>query len=299
MSFFNRKNREDALLKRINATKRITRYMQCLIGIFFVALSFNLFMLPNNIVYGGVSGLSIITKKLFDIEPSTFIFMSSIVLLSLSFIFLGKKNTARTLVGSLLFPILVKLTLPLVDVIDLKTNDLLLISIFGGVLNGFGAGLIFKAGFTTGGTDILNQIVSKYFKVSIGKAMLMTDGLIVVAGGFVFGPQMVLYAMIVLYIISLMADKVILGVSQSKAFYIMTSKEEEVKEFILDNVSHGMTVLDAHGGYSGNKQKVLMCVIPTKEYFKFKEGVSLIDSGAFFVVTDAYEVVGGAFKKTP
>jgi uncharacterized membrane-anchored protein YitT (DUF2179 family) len=299
MSFLNRKIREEALLKRINAAKRITRYTQFLIGVFSVALSFNLFMLPNNIVYGGVSGLSIITKKLFNIDPSNFILMSSIVLLLLSLALLGKKSTAKTLIGSLLFPLLVKLTLPLVDIIDLNTNDMLLISICGGVLNGFGAGLIFKAGFTTGGTDILNQIVSKYFKVSIGKAMLMTDGLIVIGGGFVFGPQMVLYAMIVLYIISLMADKVILGISQSKAFYIMTSKEEEVKEFILDNVSHGMTVLDAHGGYSGNKQKVLMCVIPTKEYFKFKEGVSLIDSGAFFVVTDAYEVVGGAFKKTP
>ncbi|MFA5602737.1 MAG: YitT family protein [Bacilli bacterium] len=299
MSIFKRKEKDSGILNIINTKNRIGRYTQTLIGIFFVALSFNLFMLPNNIVCGGVSGLSIIGHDMFDIEPATFIFIASIILLLSSLVFLGKKNTARTLVGSLLFPLFVKITVPLVDLINLKDIDLLLVSIFGGVMSGFGAGLIFKSGFTTGGTDILNQIVSKYFKVSIGKAMLINDGLIVLIGGFVFGAQMVLYAIIVLYIISIMTDKVILGISQSKAFYIVTSKEKEVRAFILENLSHGMTVLDAHGGYSGDKQKVLMCVIPTKEYFKFKEGVSIIDNEAFFVVTDAYEVVGGAFKKTP
>jgi uncharacterized membrane-anchored protein YitT (DUF2179 family) len=299
MSVFKRSEKEANILSTIQTKNRIPRYTQALIGLFFVALAFNLFMLPNNIVYGGVSGLSIVGYDLFKIEPATFIFIASIILLLLSLIFLGKKSTARTLVGSLLFPLFVKITVPIADLIDLKDIDLLLVSIFGGVMSGFGSGLIFKAGFTTGGTDILNQIVAKYFKVSIGKAMLMTDGLIVLIGGFVFGVQMVLYAIIVLYIISIMADKVILGISQSKAFYIVTSKEKEVREFILENLSHGMTILDAHGGYSGNKQKVLMCVIPTKEYFKFKEGVRIIDEEAFFVVTDAYEVVGGAFKRTP
>ena len=102
-----------------------------------------------------------------------------------------------------------------------------------------------------------------------------------------------MYSLITLYIISVMTDKVILGISQSKAFYIITEHETAVKQFILKHLNHGVTVLDGRGGYTGNHQKVIMCVIPTKEYFMFKEGIHQIDKNAFFVVTDAYEVSGG------
>lgn len=170
---------------------------------------------------------------------------------------------------------------------------MLLSAIFGGVVAGIGAGLIYKAGFTNGGTDIVNQIVSKYCKVSIGKAIMMSDGLILLSGTFVFGINNFMYALIVLYIISVLTDRVLLGISDSKAFYIVTEKDNEVKEFVLDKLSHGVTIFEARGGYENKKQKVLFCVIPTKEYFKLKEGISLIDDKAFFVVTDAYEVYGG------
>ena len=102
-----------------------------------------------------------------------------------------------------------------------------------------------------------------------------------------------MYGVIILYIISMLTDKVLLGISDSKAFYIVTEKEEQVKEYILNNLSHGVTIFQARGGYDNKKQKVLFCVIPTKEYFKLKEGIAAIDQKAFFVVTDAYEVYGG------
>ncbi|MDD4298715.1 MAG: YitT family protein, partial [Bacilli bacterium] len=104
----------------------------------------------------------------------------------------------------------------------------------------------------------------------------------------------VMYAIIILYIHSLMADKIILGISDNKAFYIITDKEEEVKKYVLDSLNHGVTILKAKGGYDGRKENVLLCVVPARHYFKLKEGISLIDSEAFFVVTDAYEVKGGA-----
>ena len=164
----------------------------------------------------------------------------------------------------------------------------------GAALTGFGLGLVFKSGFSTGGTDILNQIVSKYFKMSLGNAMFFTDGLIIVCGIFVFGWTNFMYSILSLYIISIMTDKVVLGISNSKAFYIITEHETDVKRFITQYLNHGVTVFDVRGGYTGNNKKMIMCIIPTKEYYLFKEGISNIDPKAFFVVTDSYEVSGGA-----
>ena len=211
----------------------------------------------------------------------------------LSFILLGKEKTMNSVVGSLLYPIIVKLTVPLVNYITLNIDDTLVLTIFGAVISGFGYGLIFKSGFTTGGTDILNQIFAKYFKMSIGNAMFFTDGFIILFGAFALGWDVLMYSIILLYIISIMTDKVILGISESKAFYIITEHETAVKKFITQYLSHGVTVLEGRGGFTGNNKKVIMCIIPTKEYYIAKEGIHSIDENAFFVVTDAYEVYGG------
>lgn len=284
---------DENILKQIYQKDRVKRYIQFVIGLLLVAISFNLFLSPNNLVAGGVSGIAIIVRHIFGIDPSIVIFISSVILLILSFFLLGKEKTMGSILGSLLFPLFVKLTANIDVFLDIDNTQLLLAAIFGGVIQGFGAGLIFKAGFTTGGTDIVNQIISKYAKVSIGSSMLMSDGLIVLSGVFVFGVTKLMYALIVLYIITVMTDKVILGISDSKAFYIITDEEEKVKEFILKYLNHGVTIFQAKGGYTKEKQTVLLCVIPTKEYFKLKEGIHEIDNDAFFVVTDAYEVFGG------
>lgn len=277
-------------IKDINSKMLFGRYLLLLIGCLIAALAFNMFFLPFSIVCFGVSGISVITDELFGIDPSFFMLISSIVLLIFSFIALGYEKTKNSIIGSILFPICVTLTQPMADMLALETTDILIISIFGGFISGLGYGLIFKTGFTTGGTDILNQIVSKYFKVSIGQSMLMVDGLIVLAGGFIFGIEMIMYGVIVLYIISMMSDKVILGISESKAFYIFTKKEKEVKEYLVNYINVGATIFEGVGGFSDKHQKMIMTVIPTKMYFLVKEGISTIDDNAFFVVTDAYEV---------
>ncbi len=293
MLFKKKKLLDENILKIIYSKGRLKRYLGFIFGVLLVAISYNLFMLPSEVVYG-VGGIGIILKKLCGIDPATTIMVGSILLLLLSFILLGKDKTASSVVGSLLYPVFVKLTENIGTYIALGDAEPLIIVIFGAVINGFGLGIIFKMGFTTGGTDILNQIVAKYGKTSVGNAMFMTDGLIVLLGVFVFGWTRVMYSIISLYIISVMTDKVILGISESKAFYIITEHETEVKKFILNHLSHGVTVLDARGGFTGNHEKVIMCIIPTKEYFVAKEGISAIDPNAFFVVTDAYEVSGGA-----
>lgn len=271
----------------------LKRYAFFFIGLLLISIAFNAFLLPNNIVFGGVSGISIITKKFFGWDPSIFIMISSLLLLVVSFVFLGVKKTKGSIMGSIMFPIFIELTSNIPLYLNLDKTDLLICAIFGGVLYGIGAGLVFKAGFTTGGTDIINQIISKYAKTSMGTSLILSDGLIVLCGVFVFGVTKLMYAIITLYIISLITDKVLLGISDSKAFYIIAEKDNEIKEYVLKELGHGVTIFEGKGGFSKEKQKVLFCVIPTKDYFKLKEGIHNIDSEAFFVVTDAYEVLGG------
>lgn len=291
MRIFKKKDDRN-ILKEIYQKDRLVRYAEFILGVFLVAVAYNVFMLPSATVYG-VGGLGIILKKLFDFNPSLVILISSIILLIFSFLLLGKEKSTKSIVGSLLYPLFVSLTSEICSLIDTSNCETLLIILFGAVITGFGSGLIFKSGFTTGGTDILNQIFAKYFKVSLGTSMFFTDGLIIITSYFVFGLSEVMYSFIALYIISMMADKVILGISQSKAFYIITEHESEVKRYVTDSLRHGVTVLDGRGGYTGNSQKVIMCIIPTREYFNVKEGILDIDPGAFFIVTDAYEVSGG------
>ena len=291
--FFKKKELLDQnIIKLIYKKKLLTRYAGFLAGLFLVSLAFNVFLLPSEVVYG-VSGVAVMLKKIYGLDPSLVIMIGSILLLILSFILLGKEKTANTVIGSLLYPVFVKLTEPLAGMIDLGSTEPVVIALFGAAISGFGLGMIFKAGFTTGGTDILNQIVSKYFKMSIGNAMFFTDGVIVATSMFVFGFQKFMYSELSIYLISVMTDKVILGISQSKAFYIITEHETDVKKFIMTYLSHGVTVLEGRGGYTGDRKKVIMCIIPTKEYFVAKEGIKKIDKDAFFLVTDAYEVAGG------
>ncbi|MBS7020880.1 MAG: YitT family protein [Firmicutes bacterium] len=291
--FFKKKQLLDEnIMKNIYKKDRLVRYSQFFLGALLVALSFNLFILPNKIVYG-MSGIGVIMNATLGLEPSTVILIGSIILLIMSYFLLGKEKTVNSILGSIVVPIFIRLTAFVPEYVQIDMNDPLLITLFGAFVTGFGMGLVFKAGYTTGGTDILNQIVSKYFHMSLGNAMYCTDGLIVASSFFFFGASKLLYSIISLYIISLMTDKVILGVSNSKAFYIITDHETAVKKFIMEHLSHGVTVLDGRGGFTGNHQKVIMCIIPTKEYFVAKEGIREIDKDAFFLVTDAYEVNGG------
>lgn len=270
----------------------LKRYIILLIGLFLYAFAYNLFLKPNSIVAGDVDGIANIFKEI--INPNLLITILCIILLILSFPLLGVKTTIGSIIGTLVFPIFVTLTSDISSYIKIDSDDLLLVAVVAGVIRGVGYGLTFKVGFTTGGTDILNQIVAKYMHTSIGNAMLIVDGSIVLVGGFVFGWTNMLYAIIVLYILSIITDKIMLGISKSKAFYIITSEEDKVKDYIMNKLGHGVTIFPVKGGYTKEKQKMLMCVIPTREYYKLKEGISEIDNESFFVITDAYEVKGGA-----
>lgn len=295
MMWLRKKNESEEMnvIQAIYKKDRLVRYAQFVSGILCVAIAFNLFILPTKIVYG-MNGIGVICNSIWGVDSSIVILCGNIFLLLLSCLLLGVDKTKNSVLGSLCVPLFIKLTAFLPAYMSIPMDDPLLMTLFGAAMTGFGLGLVFKSGFTTGGTDILNQIVSKYAHMSIGSSMIFTDGLIILAGIFAFGWIQLMYSVISLYIISIMTDKVILGISNSKTFYIITEHETAVKKFIMQHLSHGVTVLDGRGGFTGNHQKVIMCIIPTKEYFIAKEGIHSIDPNAFFLVTDAYEVYGGA-----
>ena len=277
------------LLDRIDQKDLVKRYFLLIIGCFIVAFAFNVFFKEYGIVCFGISGLSLVANKV-GISNFMFIFVGDIFLLFVSYFTLGKKKTRNATLGSILFPIFVLVTEPLVSYFQFDNLELLVAAIFGGVLSGVGYGLIYKTNFNTGGTDIICEIVAKYTKVSLGKAMWISDGLVVMSGLLISKPEMILYGFLVLYLISFMTDRVVLGISQSKAFYIVTEKKDEVREFLLSMPSGGVTLINARGGYSNVKETLLLGVVPTRQYFIVKEGLKEIDENIFFLACDAYEV---------
>ncbi len=269
------------------------RFIQFFSGCFIVAMAYNLFIASNDLVPGGVGGIAVIINNLFGIENYLVVLVVNVFLLIMSFILLGKEKTRSTIMGSILFPILIKLTEHANVWIQFDTTKVLLMAVVGGCVFGTGAGLIFKAGYTTGGTDIINQIISKYGKMSMGKSMLLSDGLIVILSGVFFGVSSMLYSILILYMISIISDRIVLGISSNKMFYIVTSKEDEIKKYIIEELNHGATIFKAKGGVKEHNKKVIMTTLPTKNYYDLRDGIEKIDKDAFFIVTDSYVVFGG------
>ena len=286
-----REKRINEIIERVNKKNVFSRYIMLLSGCLIVAFSFNLFFLRYNIVCFGVSGVSIVLAE-FGIPPSTFIMITNIILLIISYFFLGINDTKGQIVGSLLYPVFVSLTAYITNLIDLGNLEMIVIAVMGGVLAGVGYGLIYKSGYGTGGTDIIGNMVVKYSKISMGNAMMFINISIIVLGKLVFSWKTVMYAVVVAYLISMFTDKILLGISNSKAFYIVVdkSKDDIVRDFLISLNGVGSTVIDAHGGYSNDRQTLILAVAPTKMYFLIKEGLKEIDKNIFYLVCDSYEV---------
>ena len=280
-----------SLLKEITSSKKVKRYVQFFIGVLLSAAAFNIFLKPCNLIYG-LSGFSIITEKFFNIDPSLVILIGNILLLIASFVFLGLDRTKPTIVGSILYPVLVKLTEFLPDYIDLGDTEMIVIALCGALVSGIGTGLVFKNNFTTGGTDVLKQILSHYGKMQYSKANIYSEGLIMLAGGIFFGWQSFIYSFITLYVSGIVSDRVILGISEYKTLEIITTEETTIKEFIMESLNRGVTEIDAQGGYTKKKKKVLLCAIPTREYFIATEAIKKLDPEAFVIIIDTYEIQG-------
>ncbi len=282
----------EKIIEAVYNNDKVKRYVLFILAVLIQAIAFNVFILPCNLIFG-VSGISVILHDTLNLTPSLIILLANILLIIASFTFLGKDATKGTILGSLIYPLFIELTSGLSNYIDLENTEIVVIALAGAVLTGIGSGIVFREGFTTGGSDVVKQILSEYGKMSLGKATIYVEGVIIIAGLLVFGWQSFIYSILVLAVMSVITDKVLIGISQYKTFQIVTTKEKEVKQFILNQLHHGVTEIEGRGAYTGNKQKILLSTLPTKEYFLAKEGILLIDPKAFFIVTDAYEVRGG------
>lgn len=282
------KKKKPAVIKKRSG---LVDFTVLLIGCTLSALSFNLFLFPNNIAVG-FSGLSTIFNNLFGIRPSLFLLISYIIILIFSFIILGIESTKKAIVASILYPLLVEATSYLTVYIDVSNIEKIVLVFCGGLLSGFGSGLSYKVGYSTGGSDVISLIFNKLFKRPMGTCNIITNTIIISFGFLVFGLSTVIYSVIVVYLMSIVIDKVMIGISQSKTFQVITENETDVKRFLLSKLSHGVTILDGRGGYTGNITKLIMCVIPTREYFAVKQGILSIDPKALIMVSDVYEVIG-------
>lgn len=267
--------------------KKIMKYLTVIFGLLLMAISFNLFQEPYNFAAGGVTGLSIILHKFINIDESIFIFIINQSLIIVSFLVLGKKKTINTILGSILLPIFIKIT-SFINIVTLEL-DYILIAIIGGVLYGVGLGLIYKNGFTSGGTDILNQIMEVKYKIPMDKSIITVDGFIVVLSALAFGIPSMIYSFIMLIIISYMSNKTILELNQNKVLYIYTDEALKIKEYLTENFNYDLTIFNTIGGFSKKMKKLYMCSVSTKDYYAIKEGILYIDPKAFIVVTNAYE----------
>lgn len=273
--------------------EKLLEYLYVLVGSAIVALSFNVFLLPNRIASGGVSGISTILDATIGWEPAYVQWAFNIPLFIAGVLLLGRQFGAKTLAGTIFLPFIVFLT----SDFGAWTSDPLLGALFGGIGVGLGLGIVFRGKASTGGTDLAAQIINKYTGLTLGTCVALIDGMIVLAAAIVFDIERGLYALIALYVTSKTIDLVQIGWGRSKMVMIITSKEIEVREGILNKIDRGVTKLSAYGGYTDSERPVIMCVVDQTEFTKLKQLVKTIDATAFVVVMDAAEVLGEGFKR--
>lgn len=268
-------------------------------GIFLLAMCYHLFLLPNEFITGGTNGLAIIFNKLFNIDPTVFLYISRIVLLIISFICLGYKKTLPTVLGSLLYPIMVTITEPIALALlkYINTSQVLISVVITGFLYGASSALIYKSGFTTGGGDVIMELIKKYAKVSTSVANFSYSFIILLMGAFVFGFESFIYSIIILLISNHFIDKITLGVSLSKVFFIYTNKLSEVKKVITEEYDSGVTILQSKQEFLHKKGEILMVAVSNLDCYRLRNRILELDPNAFFVINDCYEVNGGKKKE--
>lgn len=265
-----------------------------ILGTAIMAAAIKMIYDPSNLVTGGVSGLAIIVKELAGVPLWITNMVINIPLFIIAIMVKGWKFISRTVVAT----VGLSFFLYVLPEVALQTEDILLAALFGGVISGIGTGLVFMARSTTGGTDLMAAILQHYFRhFSVAQIMQVLDGLVVVAGAWVFGIQYALYALITVFVVSKIADAILEGMNFSKIAYIISDHPDEIAEAIMTKLERGVTGLKGTGMYSGTSKNVLFCVVSRKEIVVVKDIVSQIDESSFVIVTDAREVLGEGFKE--
>lgn len=279
----------NGFLNDLNKKHFLRNLIVFVIGMFLSAFSFNLFFEKYNVVAGGSTGLSILLDNFINVDVSIILLVISLICLLIGLIFLGWEYAFKMLAMTFVFPMFVKSTAYVTELINLEDTSLFLVMVIGGAMSGYANGLIKNSGYSPGGFYALYDTLNKYLHISIGTANTIINVVLIGLGGFLFGMEKALYAIISLLVSSYVVDKVTIGISDNKVFYIITKKPLEVQEYVNNKLNYDLTIVNARGGYTNKKKKMLMCVVPTLEYVKLKEIVSEIDDEAFFLIVDIYE----------
>ena len=281
--------------KKIRKISFFERYFMITVGIILMAAGFYFFLIPSDLVAGGVTGLGLVINKFTGFTISIFVLIINVLLLIIGLIFLGKKIFIRSIYGSLIFPAILFVFEEYVPLLEIK-NDFVIATIFGGVLLGLGFGYVLKYGGTSGGTDIPIKIMYQKLKIPISTSLYFIDGAIIALGVIAFyqdyGIITGLYAVLTMFISGKIADVVVLGNTRKKAMHIITNKKEEVKNAIYDTVFRGVSEVAIKGGYKGENRCMLISVITSQEYYFIRNLIADIDPGAFVYVTPATEIQG-------
>jgi len=274
--------------------REIISYAGIVLGVLISAVAFNFFLEPNTIAPGGVTGLAIVIRTVTGIPIYLTNLIINIPLFIIGVIVLGKAFGAKTLFATFGLSFFLKIV-----PYRVATEDLLLASVFGGILLGFGLGLVFKSGGTTGGTDLAGSILNKCFpKVSISSYMMAIDGIVVAIAGLASRKlEISLYSVISLYLAIKVINTMLEGVGYVKAFLIITEKPEEIGQAIMRDIQRGVTLFKGKGMYTKEEKDILLCVVNRSQFTKLKELVNMIDAKAFLMVTDMYEVIGEGFDE--
>ena len=269
-----------------------------ILGAFIMGMGNNLVYEPMGMVTGGISGLSIVIKSVSNmlLGYGIPVWMTNIALnipiFVASYVVVGRKFVAKTILGAASF----SLSLYLIPVFNLCDGDFLLAAVFGALFTGGGAGLVFLASSSTGGTDMLSMVIHKYITgYSLPQILAVVDGIIVLAGAAVFGVHNALYAVIAVFITSKISDTILEGFKFAKLVYIISDKYKDIADSILTDMDRGVTKINIRGMYTNKDKDMLFVVVSPKEIVQIKETVRKFDPNAFVIVSDVREAVGEGF----
>ena len=281
--------------KAIRQISAYEQYAMITLGIVLMVVGFYYFIIPSDLVTGGVTGIGLVLNKVTNISISFIVAIFNIVLLVLGLLVLGKRIFLKSIYGSLLFPLVLFMFEQFAPALDIE-GDYVIAVVFGGFFLGLGFGYVIKYGGTSGGTDIPVKILNKKFKIPLSISIYLSDGLIILLGVLVFykeyGINAGLYAILTVYISGVVADWVVLGNVSKRAVNIITNHPEEIKEAIYHSVLRGVSEVAIKGGYTKEEKTMLITVITKQEYYILRNIIASIDPNAFVYVTGATEIQG-------
>ncbi|WP_416202866.1 YitT family protein [Fictibacillus phosphorivorans] len=279
--------------RKLTKGKLATRAILITFGAILMAVGLEIFLVPNNVIDGGIAGISIMLSHITGLKLGIFLFA-----LNLPFIFVGYKQIGKTFAFSTLYGIIVlSIATTLLHPVPPFTDDLLLATVFGGIFIGVGIGMVIRSGGSLDGTEILAILSNNKLPFSVGEIIMFFNIFILGAAGFVFTWDRAMYSLIAYFIAFKTIDLTITGLEESKSAWIISDNHKEIGDAILHRLGRGVTYLKGEGAYTGDEKGVVFCVITRLEEAKLKDIVDEFDTSAFLAIADIAEVKGGRFKK--